>query len=303
MRSVVELVDRQLAMIFASSPLRTDDLSSLLSCDANQVAAVFDLLAGLGLLRSEAMVECGGCFNLMRAADFRQAAEDEDVFECSSCGAVIRVNSKQLLIYRMTDDTLARPRPVVDSNEDLATFGALTSAENIFKRHGQIWILKYRGEIALMQDSRGLEYLARLLAEPHREIPAVLISAAVTGIDPRVSTGSSGTMLDEETRERYHDLQAELDEAKENNELGRIESLQRDINAMANEIAKATGLGGRLREKTDVDKVRKAVSGAIDRAIKEIADHHESLGRHLMNTIRSGTTFSYTPECQIDWLT
>ncbi len=68
------------------------------------------------------------------------------------------------------------------------------------------------------------------------------------------------------------------------------------------EIARATGLGGRRREKTDADRVRKNVSMAITRAIDSISDEHPVLGRHLRNSISPGLTFRYDPERDPNWL-
>jgi hypothetical protein len=82
-----------------------------------------------------------------------------------------------------------------------------------------------------------------------------------------------------------------------------MEKLQAEMESLASEIARATGLGGRSREKTDADKVRKAVSMAVSRDIDRIAAVHPALGRHLNAAIISGYTFRYAPEQPIDWLT
>ena len=69
------------------------------------------------------------------------------------------------------------------------------------------------------------------------------------------------------------------------------------------EIARATGLGGTKREKTDAERVRKNVSMAVSRAIDSIRDEHAGLGRHLQNSISPGLTFRYDPEDKVGWLT
>jgi len=72
---------------------------------------------------------------------------------------------------------------------------------------------------------------------------------------------------------------------------------------LTNQLASATGLGGRSRAKFDAERVRKSVSMAVSRDIKKIAKRHEALGRHLDTAIDSGLTFRYAPDREIDWLT
>ena len=107
---VLEQVDQQLRDISSSAPLRPADIASFLGVDENQVESAFDLLAAKGVLRSEKMVECEACQNLMSASSFYQAADDEDVFNCSQCGRIFPGNSESILVYRMTDHTLSRTK-------------------------------------------------------------------------------------------------------------------------------------------------------------------------------------------------
>lgn len=180
-------------------------------------------------------------------------------------------------------------------------------AGNVFQRRGEFWQLSFDGDTKFLKDSVGLGYIARLLMEPHREVPAVTLLAARAGIDPLVTSGSSGEVLDDQARDeygrRYRELQEELCEARANNDLGQIEKLEGEMEQLTNELASATGLGGRSRERTDIEKVRKSVSMAVSRDIERIGKQHEALGRHLTATITSGLTFRYAPEHEIDWLT
>lgn len=150
-------------------------------------------------------------------------------------------------------------------------------------------------------------YLARLLAEPNRDIPNVALLAARAGIDPLVASGSSGQVMDAETRanyaKRYQTLQDDLEEARENLDLGRIEKLETEREQLTDLLAKVTGLRGNAREKYDADRVRKSVSMAVSRDIDKITKKHEPLGHHLTATISSGLTFRYTRDREIEWLT
>ncbi len=307
LHDVVEQLDRLLATIFTDAPLRPGDFACNLGSDANQVIAVFDLLAECEILLAEKMVECEQCHNLMSAAAFQQAVADQDDFDCSSCGRPFRRRTPAITVYRMTAETLARPKPAVATPDVELALRDLDQYPNVFRRLGQIWVVKHKAEMILMQDARGMTYLARLLTDPGRTVPAASLLAAVAGIDPRITTGTAGQLLDDQAmdtyKRRYTELQEDLDEAETKNDLGRIAQLQAEMEAFELEIARATGLGGTKREKTDAERVRKNVSMAVSRAIDSIRDEHAGLGRHLQNSISPGLTFRYDPEDKVGWLT
>ncbi len=307
LQTVIEQVDEMLATIFTAAPLRPDDFSCKLECDTNQVISFFDLLAEQEVLLSEEMVECDRCHNLMAASACQQAIADEDDFDCSSCNRPIRRRTPVITVYRMTAETLSRPKPAVPTADVELALRELDQSSSVFQQLGQIWVIKYEGKMILMGNARGLSYLARLLVEPQRTVPAVSLLAAVAGIDPRITTGTSGRLLDDEAmakyKQRYAELQEDLAEAESRNDLGRIARLQSEMEAFELEIARATGLGGRKREKTDTERVRKNVSMAVSRTIDSIRDEHAVLGRHLRNSISPGLTFRYDPERDPGWLT
>lgn len=303
---VVEQVDELLATIFTAAPLRPADFSFKLGCDANQVISFFDLLVEREVLLSEAMVECERCHTLMPASAFHEALADEDDFECSSCGRPFRRRTPVMTVYRMTAETLARPKPAVATPDVELALRELDQNPNVFRRLGQTWVIKYEGQMILLHSLGGLSYVARLLLDPGRTFPAAFLLAAEAGIDPRITTGTSGRALTDETlaeyKEEYIELKTELDEAKERNDLGHIDRLQKKLDFFATEIARATGYGGRKREKSDVERVRKNVSMAVTRAIDGIHAYHERLGKHLRNSVTSGLFFCYDPEHDPRWL-
>jgi len=192
-----------------------------------------------------------------------------------------------------------------------ALVGLVSQAEDVpatltFRQRGEFWVLNFEGETAYLKDAVGLAYIARLLSEPHRDIPAVSLLAARAGIDPLISTGSSGEILDDAARDaysaRYRDLREELADASRNHDLGRIEKLQGEMEQLATELASATGLGGRGRETSNADKVRISVTMAVKRAMEAVSANHARLGRHLISSISSGQTFRYSPVSRQDWI-
>ena len=176
----------------------------------------------------------------------------------------------------------------------------------MFRRHGHYWVIKYDTELVLLHSTNGLSYLARLLVDPGRKIPAAFLLAAEMGIDPRIPVGSSGPVLDDKAlaayRKTYHEITHDLEEAKRNHDHARMAELETQKETFSAEIEKATGLGGRKRENSDPERVRKNVSNAVTRAIEAVAVEHVRLGKHLRNSITSGSLFSYDPERDPQWL-
>lgn len=95
-------------------------------------------------------------------------------------------------VYRLTAETLARPKPSVATLNVESALREFDQYPNVFRRLGQYWVIKYDSEMVILNSSGGLSYLARLLVDPGRKIPAAFLLAAEMGIDPRIPVGSSG---------------------------------------------------------------------------------------------------------------
>lgn len=306
LRKTVEQVDHLLATIFNSAPLRPEDFAWKLDRDANQVIVVFEILTSCGVLRAESVVECRDCQNLVLVPPLEESDAQRCGFECSGCGRPVDRSAPVLTVYRMTDETLARPKPSIATLSVESALRELDQYPNVFRRLGQYWVIKYDAEMVILNSSGGLSYLARLLVDPGRKIPAAFLLAAEMGIDPRIPVGSSGTVLDDQAFRQYQKIYLEvthdLEEAKRNHDHARMAELETQKDAFSAEIEKATGLGGRKREKSDSERVRKNVTNAVARAIEAIAQEHDRLGKHLRNAINSGSVFSYDPERDPQWL-
>lgn len=305
---VIEQVDDQLSFVCTPSPLRPSDVASVIGADDNQVASVFALLAKRRIVMAVEMVECARCQNLLPAEAFRQAVRDEDEFECTGCGWKLLPRSETLHVYRMAATALARTKRVAEQCEfERKLEATLGPYENMFKQLGDVWAVRYGGITRFFQDSVGLAYIARLLSDPNRDIPAVSLLAARAGIEPLMASGSCGEFLDDQGRAKYkgkyEELAEELASARANNDPRRIEKILADMDVLGTELARATGLFGRTRTKTDADKVRKSVSMAVARDVERITKKHSSVGLHLDAAISSGKTFRYSPQEEIHWMT
>lgn len=181
------------------------------------------------------------------------------------------------------------------------------SAAFIFRRVGDFWDVAFDGsEIKHIRDSVGMEYLARLLWEPHKHIGAATLLAARAGIDARQLSGSSGEALDEEgkrsLKSRYEAVMDRKTEAEKRNDQGALDAATAELDQLSIELNRRLGLGGRAREDSDADRVRKSVSMAVAREIEILSEKVPPAGQHLLASVSSGRFFKYSPEREIDWL-
>jgi predicted ATPase len=180
------------------------------------------------------------------------------------------------------------------------------SAEgNVFRREGEYWTLAYDGTSIRLRDTKGLGYVACLLAHPGREIHVAALALRDAG--DRAQEHDLGAVLDPrataEYKQRVGDLREELEEATAAADLGRAARAREEIEAITHELSAAYGLGGRARRAGDrAERLRKAVTNQIRRTVERIRKDHPSLGRHLMNALRTGLLCAYLPEQLIEWL-
>ena len=176
-------------------------------------------------------------------------------------------------------------------------------SNNTFTRDGEMWQLAFDGESVHMPDLKGLHDLARLLAAPGEEIHVLDLGAAVDGVSPQ---GHAGELLDAEARAAYKaridELREERELAKAANDTVRAERAREELDAIGEALTSAYGLGGRARKAGDqAERARSAVTWRIRSAISRVEAVHPALGRHLKNSVRTGTFCSYAPEQPVDW--
>ncbi len=176
--------------------------------------------------------------------------------------------------------------------------------ENVFRRDGEVWSLRFAGHTALLRDTKGLRDLAALLAAPGQEIPATRLLAGVdtpaepdTGADP---------VLDAQARAAYKarlaDLDVEIAEAEADHDEGRLERRRDERDALVAELARAYGLGGRSRRLGDPgERARTAVTVRIRDALRRLDGEHPPLAAHLRAAVRTGRNCSYRPDGPVRW--
>jgi len=214
-----------------------------------------------------------------------------------SLQAVCEIRTGELAIDRkLVEHALARR-----TNLDLRP-------KHMFRLTGDYWEVTFDGsDIRHIRDSVGMGYIARLLADPYRNIFAVQLLAARAGLDPRFAWGSLGELVDgqgkRDMRREYADLTAQLAEAEKNGDVGQIDLIRQRRDQMSAELSRVLDKHGNPRRKSDAATIGKAISTAISREIDHISAILSTLGKHLRGFVNTGTTsFQYTPDREIDWL-
>jgi hypothetical protein len=192
------------------------------------------------------------------------------------------------------------------------------ASPTVFQRDGEYWSIAYERDAFRLKDSKGLRYVARLLADPGREFHALDLVASERGservdraAEPGLASspfGDTGETLDmrakAEYRRRLEELEGELDEARAFGDPERAALAEEERDFLVRELAGAIGLGGRDRRMgSPSERARVSVTRAIRSALARVAEHSSALGDHLERTIRTGTFCSYRPDPRtpINW--
>jgi hypothetical protein len=178
-----------------------------------------------------------------------------------------------------------------------------------FRQQGEVWVLAYRGSTAQLRPAKGLYDLARLLAEPGRELHVLdLVTAAgerTASPEGLHQPGDAGALLDEQARASYRrrlvELESEVEERAGLDPAG-AERARTERETLLEALAAAYGIGGRPRRLDDpVERARSTVTQRIRSSVRRIEAVHPALGAHLRNSVRTGTWCSYRPESPVVW--
>ena len=177
-----------------------------------------------------------------------------------------------------------------------------SSADALCHHDGDIWTIAYRGRSARLRDAKGLHDLAVLLAHPGEDISVLdLAGSAIRGSD------STSPVLDAqaraEFRRRITDLDEELAEAQAHHDLGLIERVETEREALLAELRRATGQTGKDRGlgPRTVERARKAVTARLRDTIRRIDAALPDLGTHLDRSIVTGNYCRYQPTEPLTW--
>jgi tetratricopeptide (TPR) repeat protein len=163
------------------------------------------------------------------------------------------------------------------------------------RREGELWTLALPGVQPLrLRHSKGLAYLAQLMARPHQPMHVLELA----GIEH--APGDAGPLLDERAKRQYAEridaLREQLEEAERFADAARATRARAELDAIAEQLASAVGLGGRDRVAASVsERARINVQRCLKEALLRIGQANPALGRRLTAAVKSGTYCVYAP--------
>jgi tetratricopeptide (TPR) repeat protein len=181
---------------------------------------------------------------------------------------------------------------------------ALAAHHTARLRHeGDVWTVTCEGELTRLKDMKGVSYLLELLRHPGQEFHALDLGGA-----ENLRTGDAGEMLDADARRAYKarltELRDELEEADQHHDVGRAARLREEMEVLAGELSRATGLGGRARKAgSDAERARLNVTRAVRKVVRKIQADCPVLGLHLERSVQTGLFCAYQPDPTfvVDW--
>jgi hypothetical protein len=173
----------------------------------------------------------------------------------------------------------------------------------ILHREGEVWLFAHGDESVRLRDMKGVHYLAKLLREPGRDLHALDVVGADVAPD-----ADAGELADPEARRAYRvrlgDLRADLEEAEALNDVGRAEHLRGEIEALASELGRVVGLGGRPRRAGSMaERARLNATRALRKVIERVEADCPQLEHHLSASVQTGSVCCYRddPTFPVTW--
>ena len=161
------------------------------------------------------------------------------------------------------------------------------------------------GTSVRLRDTKGLRYLAELVAGPGAERHALDLVDRVEGVgvagEPdRRALGDAGDLLDSQARAAYRHrieaLRADADEALARGDLEAAEAHQAELDQLVAQLAQAFGLGGRSRVAASAaERARLNVTRALRAALAKLIDALPGEGAALDRRVRTGLYCAYEP--------
>ncbi|MGD8860254.1 MAG: AAA family ATPase [Myxococcales bacterium] len=164
-------------------------------------------------------------------------------------------------------------------------------------REGELWRIDHPEGSFLLKDTKGVQILARLVAQPGTEMHVLDLVDAPEALRRQADTGPAiDARARAEYRARAEAIRGELEEAEAWNDVGRAEALRRELEAIGEALVGAVGLGGRDRRTGSVaERARINAQRRIRDALRRIEREHPRLAGRLDRAVRTGTFCCYEP--------
>jgi ribosomal protein S18 len=193
--------------------------------------------------------------------------------------------------------------------------------DNVFRKEGDFWLIRYEGEEVRLKDLKGFQYIHRLVSESPSEIHVHdLAGGPVTSDDAKdkdlgygkqlgisiADLGDAGEVMDKDglkgIRRRLEDLETQHASAVEAGEPEEAAEFGEQIEELKKYLSGAEGLSRRPRKATDpTSRAQRAVAKCIKTALDHVRDMHPSLWEHLDSGIHQGRVCYYRPAKRTHW--
>ena len=245
------------------------------------------------------------------AAHLERAVSENVRFGNRPLAAMTRADLAAALLARdRPGDRAAAERALVSAAEAAASMGmdrragewtdlatSITSPGDpaVLRRDGDRWLLGTGSDEVELPDLVGVGYLGTLLDRPGEEVSALELCGGADLV------GASHDLIDQQTLQRYRhrvgELDAQLDAARRGGPHRLVQRLEREREALRDELSSVVGRAGRPRRFADPsERARTAVRKAITRAIDVIADTRPDLADDLRASVTTGRTCAYRPD-------
>lgn len=180
-----------------------------------------------------------------------------------------------------------------------------TTASARLRRSGDTWVAESDGATVPLRMTKGLRYLAELLAAPGIEQHVLDLVDRIEGVAPegidRRRIGHAGQTADITARSAYRQrietLRMEIEDALEAGADDRAAEQQTECDELVAQLAAAFGLGGRGRlVSSAAERARLNVTRAVRTAIDRIAEALPEAGRVLDRHVRTGLYCAFEPD-------
>lgn len=199
---------------------------------------------------------------------------------------------------------------------------------NRFLCTGNHWSVTFDGETRSIKNTMGMRYIARLIARRGLEVSvadlygdvnpreagstnallSTMSAAELEGLGLSVEgLGDAGEMLTPEARrsleQRCLKLRDRIEDAQELGDVERQVELEDELEKVLSYLGAATGLRGRSRRASSAtERIRKAVTKRIREQMQELTRTFPALGRHLLQSVKTGSICAYRPDPKVDWV-
>ena len=179
--------------------------------------------------------------------------------------------------------------------ERLGVTVTVAGAAATLRREGKWWEAAYRDTRVRIPDSKGMRYVAELVANPGSERHALDLVDRVEGVAEidRRRLGDAGQVMDGQARAAYRRrieaLRSEIDDALAVGDEDGALQRQAEIDQLLQQLAQAFGLGGRPRRSgSTAERARLNVTRAVRTATAKLCEALPDAGAALDRGIRTG---------------